>query len=31
MAAEPKHVPIDETDRRLLRALQEDGRITTRR
>ena len=28
MASESKNVPIDETDRRLLRALQEDGRIT---
>jgi Lrp/AsnC family leucine-responsive transcriptional regulator len=25
---EPKYHPIDETDRRLLRVLQEDGRIT---
>lgn len=28
MPPEPKYVPIDETDRRLLRALQADGRIT---
>lgn len=28
MAPEPKHIPIDDTDRRLLRVLQDDGRIT---